>query len=203
MLRILTLWAVFFTYALSVGSVYAADESTSTTSPQASTHFYISDDIGVVLRSGPTNRYRVTGKIAAGTPITILERDAANKSSKVKVANGDTGWIQSDYITNQPTVRAKYQLLLEENTKLKQQVEELAQDVSDKANIIQLNNNLQQQVSELENERNILSQQASLQKDRFHKDVFYAGALVLLFGMFLSWVLSRFSQKKRQQTGWR
>ncbi|GAA4358104.1 TIGR04211 family SH3 domain-containing protein [Kangiella marina] len=202
MRRILTLWALFFTSVLPVDRVYAADETTPS-SPDTPVNYYVSDDIGVVLRSGPTNRYRVIGKISAGTPITILQSDTANDSSEVRVANGDTGWIQSDYITDEPTVRAKYQQLLEENSQLKQQVEELAQDIADKDNIIQLNNNLQQQVSELENERNILSQQAALQKDRFHKDVFYAGALVLLFGMFLSWVLSRFSRKKRQSSGWR
>lgn len=202
MLRILTLWAIFFTSALSVELVNAADEAPSN-SPKKPTNFYVSDDIGVVLRSGPTNRYRVTGKIAAGTPITILQSDTANDSSEVRVANGDTGWIQTDYITDQPTVRAKYQQLLQENIQLKQQVDELAQDIADKGNIIQLNNNLQQQVSELQNEADTLRQQNALQKDRFHKDVFYAGALVLLFGMFLSWVLSRFSRKKRQSSGWR
>lgn len=202
MLRILTLWAIFFTSVVSVDLVNAADEASSN-SPKNPTNFYVSDDIGVVLRSGPTNRYRVTGKIAAGTPITILQRDTANDSSEVRVANGDTGWIQTDYITDQPTVRAKYQQLLQENTQLKQQVDELAQDIADKGNIIQLNNNLQQQVSELQNEADTLRQQNALQKDRFHKDVFYAGALVLLFGMFLSWVLSRFSRKKRQSSGWR
>lgn len=93
--------------------------------------------------------------------------------------------------------------MLQENIQLKQQVDELAQDIADKGNIIQLNNNLQQQVSELQNEADTLRQQNALQKDRFHKDVFYAGALVLLFGMFLSWVLSRFSRKKRQSSGWR
>ena len=202
MLRILTLWAIFFTSALSVELVNAADEAPSN-SQKKPTNFYVSDDIGVVLRSGPTNRYRVTGKIAAGTPITILQSDTANDSSEVRVANGDTGWIQTDYITDQPTVRAKYQQLLQENIQLKQQVDELAQDIADKGNIIQLNNNLQQHVSELQNEADTLRQQNALQKDRFHKDVFYAGALVLLFGMFLSWVLSRFSRKKRQSSGWR
>lgn len=202
MFRILTLWALLFTSLTSAKLAIAADDN-STDSSNTSSSYYVSDDIGVVLRSGPTNRYRVIGKIAAGTPITILQSDAANESSEVKVDNGDTGWIQSDYITDQPTVRAKYQQLLAENQQLKQQVDELAQDIADKSNIIQLNNDLQQQVSELENERNILSQQASLQKDRFHKDVFYAGALVLLFGMFLSWILLRFSQKKRQGSGWR
>ena len=202
MLRILTLWALFFTSVASVELADAADQTPSKNSNNQ-TKYYVSDDIGVVLRSGPTNRYRVIGKISAGTPITILESDTANKSSKVQVADGDSGWIQTDYITDQPTVRAKYQQLLTENNQLKQQVEELGQDVADKANIIQLNNNLQQQVSELQNEADTLRQQASLQKDRFHKDVFYAGALVLLFGMFLSWVLSRFSQKKRHRSGWR
>lgn len=202
MFRILTLWALFFTSAASVESADAADQTQSNNS-NTPAKYYVSDDIGVVLRSGPTNRYRVIGKISAGTPITILESDTANESSKVQVDDGDSGWIQTDYITDQPTVRAKYQQVLAENRQLKQQVEELGQDVADKDNIIQLNNNLQQQVSELQNEADTLRQQASLQKDRFHKDVFYAGALVLLFGMFLSWVLSRFSQKKRHRSGWR
>lgn len=86
MLRILTLWAIFFTSVVSVNLVNAADEASSN-SPKNTTNFYVSDDIGVVLRSGPTNRYRVTGKIAAGTPITILQSDTANDSSEVRVAN--------------------------------------------------------------------------------------------------------------------
>lgn len=202
MFRILTVWAIVFTSGLLGSTVFAADEtSPKTTDPDA--QYYVSDDIGVVLRSGPTNRYRVIGKITAGTPITILQSDAANESTQVQVADGDSGWIQSDYITDQPTVQAKYQQVLAENQQLKQQVDELAQDIADKSNVIQLNNKLQQQVSELENERDMLRQQTTLQKDRFHKDVFYAGAVVLLFGMFLSWILSRFSQKKRHRSGWR
>ncbi|WP_223668650.1 TIGR04211 family SH3 domain-containing protein [Kangiella shandongensis] len=202
MFRILTVWAIVFTSGLLSSTVFAAAE----TSPQTTAsdaQYYVSDDIGVVLRSGPTNRYRVIGKITAGTPIKILQSDTANDSTKVQVADGDSGWIRSDYITDEPTVQAKHQEVLAENQKLKQQLDELTQDIADKDNVIQLNNKLQQQVSELENERDMLRQQTALQKDRFHKDVFYAGAVVLLFGMFLSWILSRFSQKKRHRSGWR
>lgn len=202
MLRILISWVFAITATLSAGQLQAADQNAQN-SKDSPSQYYVSDDIGVVMRSGPTNGYRVIGKVTAGTPIKVLNSSAANKSSQVQVADGDSGWIQTEYITDQPTVLAKYQQLLIENNKLEQQVTELAQNIEDKDNIIQLNNKLQQQVSKLENERDTLRQQTSLQKDRFHKDVFYAGALVLLFGMFLSWILSRFSQKKRHRSGWR
>ncbi|AOE49161.1 TIGR04211 family SH3 domain-containing protein [Kangiella sediminilitoris] len=202
MFRILTIWAILFTSGLFSSAVFAADEA-STPSPDSESQYYVSDDLGVILRSGPTNRYRVIGKITAGTPITILQSDTANESSEVRVANGDSGWIRSEYITVQPTVQAKYQQLITENQQLKQKVAELTQEIADKGNVIQLNDKLQQEVSQLENEAATLRQQAALQKDRFHKDVFYAGAIVLLFGMFLSWILSRFSQKKRHRSGWR
>lgn len=196
MLRVLTLCALL----LSNGFSQAAESEATNTPPQGS-EYYVSDDVGIIMRSGPTNGYRVIGKLSAGTPIQALE--SANDRTKVQTADGDTGWISTEYITDQPTIRAKYQQVLNKNSELKQQLNEVMQDIADKDNIIQLNNTLQQQVSELENERDTLRQQNSILKDRFHTDVFYAGALVLLFGMFLSWVLSRFGKKRRQSSGWR
>lgn len=196
MFRVLTLC----TLLLSNGLSHAAEPEAENI-PVQSSQYYVSDDVGIIMRSGPTNGYRVIGNLPAGTAIQALE--SANDRTKVQTADGDTGWISTEYITDQPTIRAKYQQVLNKNNELKQQLNEVMQDIADKDNIIQLNNTLQQQVSELGNERDTLRQQNSLLKDRFHSDVFYAGALVLLFGMFLSWVLLRFGKKRRQSSGWR
>lgn len=178
----------------------AADPAQNTA---AQSNYYVSDDIGVVMRSGPTNRYRVIGRVVAGTPIEVLASDVENKSSQVRTANGDEGWIQTEYITDQPTVQALYSALQVEHDALKQELTQTKQQIADKENVIALNDQLQQQVSELQNESDKLRQQNELLKDRFHSDVFYAGALVLLVGMLISWVLSRVSMKRRQRSGWR
>ncbi|NVK22208.1 MAG: TIGR04211 family SH3 domain-containing protein [Kangiellaceae bacterium] len=165
--------------------------------------YYISEEIGVTLRSGPTSRYRVTGKLPAGTPIEVLSSDAENKTSQVRAQDGKTGWISSEFISTDKTIRALYQELQTENNNLKQRINRYEQQVSDNDNIIQLNNQLQQQVSELQNEADNLRQQNSLLTGRFRQEVFYAGALVLLAGMLLSWIISRFSNNRRQRSGWR
>ncbi|MCW8856741.1 MAG: TIGR04211 family SH3 domain-containing protein [Kangiella sp.] len=178
----------------------AADPAQNT---DTQSQYYVSDEIGVIMRSGPTNRYRVTGRLVAGTPIEVLASDTANDSSQVRAANGDEGWIQTEYITNQPTVRALHAELQVEHEALQQQLSQAKQQVADQENVIALNDQLQQQVSELQNESDKLRQQNELLKDRFHSDVFYAGAFVLLVGMLISWILSRFSMKRRQRSGWR
>lgn len=178
----------------------AADPAQNTA---AESNYYVSDDIGVIMRSGPTNRYRVIGRLVAGTPIEVLATDTDNKSSQVRTADGEEGWIQMEYITDQPTIRALYSELKIEHDELKQELAQTKQQIADKENVIALNDQLQQQVSELQNESDKLRQQNDLLKDRFHSDVFYAGAFVLLVGMLISWILSRFSMKRRQRSGWR
>lgn len=191
---------IVFSLLINSQLLSAAEPAKNTAAANQS---YVSDEIGVIMRSGPTNRYRVTGRLVAGTPIKVLATDSENKSSQVRTADGEEGWIQSEYITDQPTVRALHAQLEIENEALKQELAQTKQQIADKENVIALNDQLQQQVSELQNESDTLRQQNDLLKDRFQRDVFYAGAFVLLVGMLISWVLSRFSMKRRQRSGWR
>ncbi|WP_251359078.1 TIGR04211 family SH3 domain-containing protein [Kangiella sp. TOML190] len=165
---------------------------------------YVSDEIGVTLRSGPTNRYRVIGSLRAGTSITVLQNDATNKSSQVRTKDGKTtGWIKSEYVSSKETVLSQYQGLQNETNQLKQQLQNFEQQLSDKKTIVEQNEELQLKVSELENQVDQLSQQADLQKSRFRKDVFYAGALTVLVSMFIAWLITRTAYGRRQRSGWR
>lgn len=170
----------------------------------AATNAYISDEIGVTMRSGPNNRYRVIGDLRAGTPIRVLQVSAENKTTEIRTLDGKkTGWIKSQYISQKETVLAKYQKIQQDNSKLQKQVTLLKSQLSDKATIESQNGELQNQVSELQNQVDQLSQQADLQKSRFHKDFFYAGGLTILVGMFIAWLLTRMAYSRRQRSGWR
>lgn len=165
---------------------------------------YVSDEIGVTMRSGPTNRYRVIGNLRAGTPIKILQRDATNKSTQVRTLDGkSTGWIKSEYVSSKATVLAQYQKLQTTTANLQSQVAGLNQQLNDKNSIAEQNQSLQLQVTELENQVDQLSQQADLQKSRFRKDVFYAGGLTVLISMFIAWLITRTAYSRRQRSGWR
>lgn len=165
---------------------------------------FVSDEIGVTLRSGPTNRYRVIGKLRAGTPIKVLQTDADNETSEVATLDDQTsGWIKTEYISTKATVLAQYQALQVEASDLQQQVTSLNQQLTDKNSIAQQNEELQLKVTHLENQVDQLSQQADLQKSRFRKDVFYAGALTVVLSMFIAWLISRAAYGRRQRSGWR
>ncbi|MRX28643.1 TIGR04211 family SH3 domain-containing protein [Kangiella sp. HZ709] len=173
----------------------AADETTGT---------FVSDEIGVTMRSGPTNRYRVIGSLRAGTPITVLQQDADNDTTEVRTVDGKTtGWIKTEYVSNKTTVLAQYQSLQTETSKLQSQVVRLTQDLNNKNAITKQNEELQLKVSELENHVDQLSQKADLQKSRFRKDVFYAGALTVFISMLIAWLITRTIYSRRQSSGWR
>ncbi len=180
-------------------SLYFATGSTT-----AQAENYISDEIGVTMRSGPTNRYRVVGNLRAGTPVKVLQRDAENDSIQVSTLDGSTsGWVKSEYVSTKETVLAQYQNLQAETAKLQSQVSNLNQQLQNKNSIQSQNQDLQLQVTELENQVDQLSQQADLQNSRFRKDVFYAGALTVLISMFIGWLITRASFSRRQKSGWR
>ncbi|NVJ67695.1 MAG: TIGR04211 family SH3 domain-containing protein [Gammaproteobacteria bacterium] len=192
MYRIILLLGAMLSFNIGTSSHLQAAES------------YVSDEIGVTMRSGPTNRYRVIGNLRAGTPIKVLQHDAENKTSEVSTLDGQTtGWIKTEYVSDKETVLAQYQALQTQAADLQQQVTALNQQLGDKNSIAQKNQNLQIKVTELENQVDQLSQQADLQKSRFRKDVFYAGALTVLISMFIAWLITRTAYGRRQRSGWR
>lgn len=169
----------------------------------ATTDTYVTEDIGIVMRSGPTNKYRVIGRVTAGDKVTVLATDTENKRTQITDSNGTSGWVASEYIVNTTSDKALLQTALNANQQLQQQLDNAKQQVSDKEGIIVLNDQLQQQVSQLENEVSTLSQQADLQKSRFRSDMFYAGAITVLISMLISWFLTRLVFMKQQRSGWR
>jgi len=66
---------------------------------------YITDNLRTEIRSGSTREYRIINYVRSGTNITIIEADKANKTTKIRLPSGKTGWVQTKYITNQTPAR--------------------------------------------------------------------------------------------------
>ncbi len=59
---------------------------------------YISDDIPVYYRTGPSTKYRVSGTVSFGETITIIDIKTSKRFLKIKTLTGRTGWIARNKI---------------------------------------------------------------------------------------------------------
>lgn len=69
---------------------------------------YISDELNVPLRSGPSQAHRILHRgLPSGTPLTVLAIDDEAGFTKVRTNGGLEGWLTSQHLTGEPIARAK------------------------------------------------------------------------------------------------
>ncbi|HEU4619858.1 MAG TPA: TIGR04211 family SH3 domain-containing protein [Gammaproteobacteria bacterium] len=74
--------------------------------PAAAQTRYISDNIPVTLRSGPSLENRILKNLNAGVRVELVGADEQSGYSQVRVASdGTQGWILTRYLTDQPIAR--------------------------------------------------------------------------------------------------
>lgn len=79
--------------AAALGSAGAADQQ-----------LYIHDELRVDFRSGPGNNYRIKDYLPSGTELEALEE----RGDWIRVrADGEEGWIQSQYTTTEPIAEVR------------------------------------------------------------------------------------------------
>ncbi|MGB0909208.1 MAG: TIGR04211 family SH3 domain-containing protein [Nitrospirales bacterium] len=69
---------------------------------------YISDELKVPLRSGPSTAHRIIHRgLPSGTHLTILATDEEKIFTQVRTDGGTEGWIRTQYLVNEPIARTK------------------------------------------------------------------------------------------------
>lgn len=69
---------------------------------------YISDELNVPLRSGPSQAHRILHRgLPSGTPLTVLAIDDEAGFTKVRTNGGLEGWLTSQHLTGEPIARVK------------------------------------------------------------------------------------------------
>lgn len=67
---------------------------------------YISDELTVPLRRGPSNGHKIiNAALPSGLALEILGEDSAAGFTQVRTPNGTEGWIQTQYLVNQPIAK--------------------------------------------------------------------------------------------------
>lgn len=69
---------------------------------------YISDELRVPLRSGPSAEYRIIHKgLPSGTQLDILNTDQASGFSEVMTSDNRQGWLRTQYLVEQPIAKIR------------------------------------------------------------------------------------------------
>lgn len=73
---------------------------------------YVSDQLEVTLRRGPTLSHAILRMLKSGTSVEVLEVDKESGHTRVKISNGQEGWILTRYLSAEPTARVQLEQLL-------------------------------------------------------------------------------------------
>jgi SH3 domain protein len=76
--------------------------------PAHAATMYISDELTVPLRRGPSNGHRILhAGLPSGTPLEVLGEDKAAGFTQVRTANGTDGWVPTQYLTGEPVAKTQ------------------------------------------------------------------------------------------------
>ncbi|HLF09692.1 MAG TPA: TIGR04211 family SH3 domain-containing protein [Gammaproteobacteria bacterium] len=92
---------------------------------------YVSDNTVVELRRGPSLEFLIVRSLGAGEAVEVLEEDAENGYSRVRVLDqGTEGWILTRFLTAEPIARERLAVADRNLATARSRVGELEQEVA-------------------------------------------------------------------------
>jgi len=77
---------------------------------------WVSDQIEVTLRTGPSTSNAITRMLRSGTEIEVVRRDEETGYSLVRTSVGTEGWVLTRYLMNEPPARQQLERLTSQLT---------------------------------------------------------------------------------------
>jgi len=198
--------------------VFAAITVLMTAQVHAQQVRYISDDLFTYMHRGPSTQFKIMGSVDAGTKVTLLEVNKESGFSKVTDDRGRTGWIKSDFISNQVGLKERLPKLEKELAEVKKALANAKQSSDERNATLQSSlENRTEQITDLEDRNTKLNDQLSTsqseirelrakldtQADDLLMRWFTYGGMVagggLLFGLVLPHLIPR---RKKRNNGW-
>ena len=68
---------------------------------------YISDDVFVVLHTGPGKEYRWAAKLTPGTRMEVASVSTDGKWAEVTTSRGTSGWVGTEFLTSEAPAQVK------------------------------------------------------------------------------------------------
>ncbi|QIZ84681.1 TIGR04211 family SH3 domain-containing protein [Bermanella marisrubri] len=86
---------------------------------------YISDELWINLRTGPSNEFRIIKTLKSGSHLQFIEESEDGKFTKVTTDQGLEGWVPTRFLQDKPIAFEKLILTQRELDKLKADYNEL------------------------------------------------------------------------------
>ncbi|PCS23881.1 Arylsulfatase [Candidatus Enterovibrio escicola] len=179
---------------------------------------YISDELFTYMHSGAGSQFRIIGSVDAGSKITILDINRSAGYTQVLDDRGRKGWVESKFITSQPSLKIRVPTLEKEllqiksalvsaqgdsEVKTKGLIESLNQRNSQLKSIEGHTKELNQKLVDAQREIRELRARIDTQKDDLLMRYFAYGGMVagggLLLGLLLPHLIPR---RKKRNKGW-
>jgi len=171
--------------------------STALAAETAPTSHYISDQLLLGLRAGAAKEQKFINYVKAGEIVQILDRAPGTGFVRVRADSGPEGWVEADKVVNTPPAVLRYAELQSKYDSVSRELDDLKTSTPERDELLHQVEALQHQVVELENNNEKLTQSNALLERRFQSEVMYAGAAIILFGMFIGWLLTAVKSRRR------
>lgn len=158
---------------------------------------YVSDQLLLGLRAGAAKEQKIINYVKAGEIVQILDRAPGTGFVRVRAQSGPEGWVEAEKIVTTPPAVLRFSELQAQYDAATRELDDLKTSTPERDALEQQVQALQHQVVELENQNEKLTQSNALLEKRFQSEVMYAGAAIVLFGMFLGWVMTAVKSRRR------
>ncbi|MEW5757623.1 MAG: TIGR04211 family SH3 domain-containing protein [Pseudomonadota bacterium] len=134
---------------------------------------YVTDNMPIMLRTGPSNQHKIIRTLPSGAALNVLESSENGEYLRVRTENDLEGWVLSQYLVDEPTARlrlaaaeAKLAKVTQENETLKKELSGLkGQFQSTQTERNRLDNQSGKLQQELEELRKVAARPAELDRE--------------------------------------
>jgi len=115
---------------------------------------YVSDELTVPLRSGPSNQHRIIKFLSSGTALTVLETSDDGKFTNVEIGGDKSGWVLTENLMDVPSGRDRLAAANKKFENSFQEIKDLKNTIAELRSEIKA---LKNESSSLQNERTNLT----------------------------------------------
>jgi len=176
---------------------------------------YVTDDFEIMLRTGPGMDNKIIKALPSGTRMSLVILDAGRAHSQVRLNSksrlkelerklaelkASPKGIQSKFLGLQESydrLSKNYQKVVDSRDSAKSELDRIKLASSDSVRLSETNISLENEVRQLILQMDDLRIQNEAMKDQSEKKWFALGAVTILSGLILGYILSRFKGRRR------
>lgn len=167
---------------------------------------HIADDVYVFMHGGPSNQYRITGRVRSGSAITIIGKSGNGKFVHVRTSGGKTGWVDSDNVDGGDSIQLRFPKLEAALAKSQTLVSSQSAEIQNLRAQLQTykgeNDTYSNQLASLQSEITRLNYQIDNMDESNLMRWFTYGALVAIGGVLLGLLVPFLPKKKKRRDDW-